>query len=121
MSGIVGTSHSKSKVIGRSKDTAKAWVNFNGTGDPIVGIRDSFNCSSITDLGPGLYQINFITAMSNANYAAGGLSSYDLVTNPYRHVHWYRRTTTYMSVTTIYNVSTTAYDAQEITLIVFGD
>ena len=30
MSGIIGTSHSKSKIVGSSKDTAKAWCNFNG-------------------------------------------------------------------------------------------
>jgi hypothetical protein len=45
---------------------AKAWVNFNGTGT--VAIRDSFNVSSITDLGTGSYAINFATAMPNANY-----------------------------------------------------
>ena len=32
---------------------AKAWVNFNGTGT--VAIRDSFNVSSITDVGTGQY------------------------------------------------------------------
>jgi hypothetical protein len=46
---------------------AKAWVNFNGTGT--VAIRNSFNVSSITDDGTGLYTINFTTAMPNANYS----------------------------------------------------
>ena len=46
---------------------AKAWVNFNGTGT--VAIRDSGNVSSITDLGTGLYDVNFTTAMDDANYA----------------------------------------------------
>jgi hypothetical protein len=46
---------------------AKAWVNFNGTGT--VAIRDSFNVSSITDLGTGSYAVNFTTAMPNANYS----------------------------------------------------
>lgn len=47
---------------------AKAWVNFNDTGT--VAIRDDFNVSSITDLGSvGYYGINFVTAMSNFNYA----------------------------------------------------
>lgn len=48
--------------------SAKAWVNFNGTGT--VAIRASFNVSSITDNGTGLYTVNFTTAMSDANYAA---------------------------------------------------
>jgi len=46
--------------------TAKAWVNFNGTGT--VAIRASGNVSSITDNGTGNYTVNFTTAMSDANY-----------------------------------------------------
>lgn len=48
--------------------SAKAWVNFNGTGTP--AIRGSFNVSSITDNGTGDYTVNFTTAMPNANYCA---------------------------------------------------
>ena len=47
--------------------TAKAWVNFNGTGT--VAIRRSFNVSSITDNGTSDYTVNFTNAMSDANYA----------------------------------------------------
>ena len=47
--------------------TCRAWVNFNGTGT--VAIRASGNVSSITDLGTGLYQANFSTAMPDANYS----------------------------------------------------
>jgi len=47
--------------------TAKAWVNFNGTGT--VAIRASGNVSSITDNGTGDYTVNFTTAMPDANYA----------------------------------------------------
>ena len=43
----------------------RAWVN--GDGSPVV-IRGSGNVSSITDLGEGYYQINFTTAMEDANY-----------------------------------------------------
>lgn len=46
---------------------AKAWVNFNGTGT--VAIRDSFNCSSIADVGVGLYTMNFINNMPTADYS----------------------------------------------------
>ena len=65
---------------------AKAWVNFDGTG--VVAIRASYNVSSITDNGVGIYTINFTTAMVDANYcavagdgtggtsAAGGVSMY---------------------------------------------
>ena len=46
--------------------TAKAWVNFNGTGT--VAIRGSGNVSSITDNGTGNYTVNFTTALTDANY-----------------------------------------------------
>lgn len=45
----------------------RAWVNFNGTG--IVGIRNSGNVSSITDIAVGLYGVNFTTPMPDSNYA----------------------------------------------------
>jgi hypothetical protein len=50
--------------------TAKAWVNFNGTGTP--AIRASGNVSSITDHGTGQFSINFTVAMPDTNYAAVG-------------------------------------------------
>ena len=48
--------------------TAKAWVNFNGTGT--VTIRRAFNVSSITDSATGDYTVNFTTAMADVNYTA---------------------------------------------------
>ena len=47
--------------------SARAWVNFNGTGT--VAIRTSRNVSSITDNGTGDYTINFTTAMPDNEYA----------------------------------------------------
>ena len=47
--------------------SARAWVNFNGTGT--VAIRESGNVSSITDNGTGDYTVNFTTALADANYA----------------------------------------------------
>ena len=45
----------------------RAWVNFNGTGT--VAVRDSFNVSSITDNGVGLYDVNFTNSLPNVNYS----------------------------------------------------
>ena len=45
----------------------KAWVNFNGTGT--VAIRASYGVASITDNSSGNYNVNFTTAMTDANYA----------------------------------------------------
>ena len=47
---------------------AKAWVNFNGTGT--VAIRASFNVTSITDGGTGIYTVNFTNALADANFSA---------------------------------------------------
>ena len=45
---------------------ANAWLNMNGTGT--ISIRDSFNVSSITDLGTGYYRINFSLTFANNDY-----------------------------------------------------
>jgi hypothetical protein len=47
--------------------SARAWVNFNGTGS--LSIRANGNVSSITDYGTGYYGVNFSTAMPDVNYA----------------------------------------------------
>ena len=52
--------------------SVRAWVNFNGTGT--VAIRASYNVTSITDNGTGVYTVNFTTAMSDANYAVAGVA-----------------------------------------------
>ena len=58
------------------KGSARAWVNFNGTGT--VAIRAAYNVSSITDNGVGNYTVNFTNAMQDANYVASGLSNVTL-------------------------------------------
>jgi len=45
--------------------SAKAWVSFNGSTGTV---RASYNVSSITRTGTGLYTIVMTTAMSDANY-----------------------------------------------------
>jgi hypothetical protein len=58
-----------------AQGSAKAWVNFNGTGT--VAIRASFNVSSITDNATGNYTANFTNAMANANYTFTGSATDD--------------------------------------------
>ena len=50
--------------------SAKAWVEFNGTGT--VAISDSFNIDSLTDAGTGLYNLTFTNSMNNADFASTG-------------------------------------------------
>ena len=101
---------------------AKAWVNFNGTGT--VSITDSYNVSSITDLGTGQYLVNFSTARSNANYVhfistPGNSDSpgNSFTTNTGNNS--YSQTTTYAVVTTRFNGS--LYDTGGIHSIVFSN
>ena len=57
MSGVVGASHSKSKVIGRSPDTVLGWCHINGVGT--IAVRDSYNFGAVTDSGTGTYDFYF--------------------------------------------------------------
>lgn len=55
--------------------SAKAWVNFNGTGT--VSIRKAFNVSSITDAGTGNFLVNFINPFPDSDYVAVATSGGD--------------------------------------------
>ena len=57
---------------GLSQFTAKAWIQFDGSGTPAAA--DSHNFGSITDNGTGDYTIAFSNDLANANYAVAGLS-----------------------------------------------
>ena len=52
--------------------SAKAWVNFDGTGT--VAVRDSNNVSSITDAGTGQYFVNVSSSMASANFSVSAVS-----------------------------------------------
>jgi len=56
--------------------SGKAWVNFDASSGSSASIRGSFNVSSVTWVSTGQYQINYTTAMPNANYAVTGTSGY---------------------------------------------
>ena len=62
-----GSSNSSS-VTDVVKGSARAWVNFNGTGT--VAIRAAYNVSSITDYGVGVYGANFTNSLSDSNYSS---------------------------------------------------
>lgn len=59
------------------QSAAKAWVNFNGSGT--IAIRESFNGSSLSDIGTGNYRLNFSSSMNTATYSfsIGSSSSID--------------------------------------------
>ena len=117
MSGIVGTSHSKSRFIGRSQDTAKAWVNFNGTGT--VAIRGDYNVSSITDSGTGDYTVNhgIIHTTTCGVFSQGSESA----ANDDRTIHGYKTLTTTFRLTTNVISNNNRIDLPYIACILFGD
>lgn len=47
---------------------AKVWVNFNGTST--IAARASFNVSSLTDNGTGVYFVNYTNSLIDANHAS---------------------------------------------------
>ena len=53
--------------------SAKAWVNFDGTGT--IAARDSFNVASLTDNGTGQYGVNFTNSFANTNYCSTIMSN----------------------------------------------
>ena len=71
LSNVAGTA--STAIENAINGSAKAWVNFNGTGT--VSIRGSYNVSSITDNGTGDYTINFTTALPDGNYSLIGVGS----------------------------------------------
>ena len=99
---------------------AKAWVHFDGTA---VTTLESYNISSVTDRGTGLYKINFSTNMISTSYtAAGTVSTGSDQTTPF-----VIRGTTYAAdgfsfVTNYSGTSSIGYsDPNDVTVTVFGN
>ena len=58
----------------------KQWVNLTAA---TPAYKDSFNASTITDEGTGLYEYAFTNSMCNANYSAVGTASVKGSNNSY--------------------------------------
>ena len=99
-----------------SSQICKAWVNFNGTGT--VAIRDSFNVSSITDNGTGVYTINYSTTMSNSNYATVVGSDVPGNSHTGRSVLYSRSTT---SIRLYTSQSSGGYDGSDNNIAIFSN
>ena len=72
-------STSATEANNAAKRTAKAWVMFNGTGTP--AIANSFNVSSITDGGVGLFTINLTVVASQNDCVVCNASDRDPAVN----------------------------------------
>ena len=113
-----GSNSSTTEQINQGR--AKAWINYNGTGT--VSIRDSFNVSSLTDNGEGLYTITFTNAMSNNDYCVQCTSHMweDNSDDNARISGATKMSTTSFRQCTIYGTGT-YQDAQNNMAAVFGD
>jgi hypothetical protein len=101
--------------------SAKAWVNFNGTGT--VAARDSLNFSSLTDEGTGDYTVTISNAMGNTDYSCGGSSQQNVAGTRGDFVvglHSTAQTTTTRRLSTV-DSGGTATDALVVNLQIFGD
>ena len=117
--------NNSSTPAGIASGTAKAWVNFNGTGT--VAIRTNFNVSSITDNATGDYTVNFATAMANANYCVSGTAadlrsgtSYRWIVRGSAQRSNFAQTTSSARFQVAYS-SDNIEDAEQIALVVHGD
>ena len=97
--------------------SAKAWVNFNGTGT--IAARDSFNVASLTDNGTGNYSVNFTNNMANANYATTtAISQF----SPFPIAQAYEQGTATTAVTlNVAQPGTADYDGPKVLAQVCGD
>lgn len=99
--------------------SAKAWVNFNGTGT--VAIRASFNVSSITDNGTGDYTVNFTNALADANYGVAALSNWDGTNRgALMGINVLRtKTSSTLPITTLQPSTYGSFDTSEVTVAIF--
>jgi hypothetical protein len=108
---------------------AKAWVTFNAsTGVPIIS--SSFNVSSITDNGVGLYTINFNQPFNSVNYTVSGSARYNsapaaaIAYVGLRRQTTDAKTTSTCAIQVVYNAGNAvaiAYDSPEVTVIFHGN
>ena len=101
--------------------SAKAWVNFNGTGT--VAIRASYNVSSITDNGTGDYTVNFTNALPDANYAVVVACREDFTNNTagsmVASLQRFQQTTTATRVNSFVTTNGTRLDVVEYCAAIF--
>ena len=101
--------------------SAKAWVNFNGTGT--VAIRESFNVSSLTDNTTAEQSTSLTNSMSNANYAGGGMAS-GVSGTAYANLSrslFYSTTTSAFSTGTTYTSTGASVDIEFNLFAIHGD
>jgi hypothetical protein len=98
--------------------SAKAWVYFQSPSTTVT-VVGSFNVSSVTFVSTGNWNINFTTAMANANYALVGSAGGDIGIGD-RVLSTYPVTTAYGRVVSGAPASGTVYNASYVCAVVFN-
>ena len=115
-------SNSATNSLNVQKRTAKAWINFNGTGT--ISIRDSFNISSIDDNGIGMYTINFATPMLDTNYCVVAMGRYfnnDIYSQNLATLNQSSiKTVGSVAIVSNYSRGGSKYDCSELNIIIFA-
>lgn len=92
--------------------SARAWVNFNGTGT--VVIRSSGNVSSITDNSAGVYTVNFSEPLEASSFVVTGAA----VDGSIQHQNPYEVSTGSVKVLVV-NRATGAVDSENVNVAIF--
>ena len=98
--------------------SAKAWVNFNGTGT--IAARDSLNHSGLTDNGTGDYTASYTNSMGNANYVSFHIATHDS-SNIGPSGETQSRATGSVEFECRYQGNNTVYDHLDCYVGIFGD
>ena len=119
MSGQVGTSRSKSNIIGKAQDTAQAWINFNGS---VFAVRDSYNISSLVDRGTGIYTVNFSTSLfREAKYVGVVNACAEGATASNRSAHFEPGSSSWAYLNTWQDSTSNLIDCPVVLAAIFGD
>lgn len=94
---------------------AKAWINFNGSASP--SINASYNISSITRTGTGIYQVAFVTPFAGSFYCAAGLAMTPSITNGTLQNPSSSATGAVLNAVSVDNA---AFDATRIQVVFYG-
>ena len=95
------TGEGNSTTTNLQQGLAKAWCNFEQASSHSV--RDSLNISSLTDVGNGLTNTNYVSSFSNDDYVAAGHAGRQAATSA--TAYWLFPT----SSTVVYSTSATSW------------
>lgn len=100
------------------RQAANAWCNFQGSG--VVTLRDTYNVSSVGDLGVGTYRVNFATPLDNSAFCPIGMASNDSSSNYARVAQLGNPTNSYVDLVVTNGIASGVTDSPYVLVAVFG-